>query len=164
MHLVYLLLGSNLGERLMLMRAASAQIALQVGTIVRKSGIYETAPWGVSDQPVYLNQALLVQTILSAEEVLYTVLAIEKDLGRVREKKWEARLIDIDILFYDEEVKHTPRLQIPHPLLHRRKFVLLPLQEIAPKFKHPLLGYTIDEMLSHLKEDPLAVKRIDELD
>ena len=145
---VYLLLGSNLGDRLQVMRAASELIDMQIGNIVSSSSVYETAPWGVLDQPSFLNQVLEVETEMAPEEVLRIILEIEHELGRVRYERWGARVIDIDILYFDHLILDTARLTIPHPRLHERRFTLAPLAEIAPDFIHPVLNKSSEQLMA----------------
>ena len=145
---IYLLLGGNLGNRTLYLQQARESITEQVGSIIQASALYETAAWGKTDQPAFLNQVLEVVTKLSPEQVLQSINAIEQDLGRIRQEHWGARVIDIDILFYDDLVQQTQRLTIPHPQLHLRRFTLLPLQEIVPELVHPVLQQTINELLA----------------
>jgi 2-amino-4-hydroxy-6-hydroxymethyldihydropteridine diphosphokinase len=144
---LYLLLGGNLGDRQLYLAQARVRIAAQVGTITRSSSLYETAAWGKTDQPAFLNQVLEVQAEQAPEQVLLTVNMIEQELGRVRQEHWGARVIDIDILFYDDLAMQTQRLTIPHPQLHLRRFTLLPLAELAPDLVHPVLGKSITALL-----------------
>ena len=155
---LYLLLGGNLGNRTLYLQQARETIASQVGTIVQASGIFETAAWGKTDQPSFLNQVLEVETQLGPEQVLQTINLIEHELGRERLEHWGARVIDIDILFYDDLVQQTQRLTIPHPQLHLRRFTLQPLLEVAPDLVHPVLQQTINELLTNCP-DTLEVKR-----
>ncbi len=156
----YLLLGSNLGDRQLYLARACALIADEVGEVFEQSAIYETEAWGKTDQPGFLNMALAVNTTFSPLELLHKVLEIEQKLGRVRHEKWGARLIDIDIIFYgDEIVDIKDELQIPHPEMQRRKFVLQPLAAIAPDLVHPVLRQTMTELLGQLA-DSLSVKII----
>jgi 2-amino-4-hydroxy-6-hydroxymethyldihydropteridine diphosphokinase len=156
---VYLLLGSNLGDRNALIEEAIVAITHQIGPLKSRSSLYETAAWGKEDQPGFLNIALAVETILSAQEVLRRALAIEKELGRVRLEKWGARLIDIDIIFYDHEViSIAGELEIPHPEMHKRKFVLVPMAEIATDYIHPILKMKISEILRDLPDDLTVLK------
>jgi 2-amino-4-hydroxy-6-hydroxymethyldihydropteridine diphosphokinase len=156
---VYLLLGSNLGEREKLVSEAANLIADSIGKIILRSACYETASWGNTAQPDFINQALLIQTELTAREVLKRALEIEIRLGRVRHEKWGSRVIDIDILFYGDDVIAEPDLQVPHPHLHERAFVLIPLEEIAPDLQHPVLKRSVTEMARNL-DDSLLVRRI----
>jgi 2-amino-4-hydroxy-6-hydroxymethyldihydropteridine diphosphokinase len=157
---VYLLLGSNMGARLQLLETAIKNINQRIGEVVEKSSIYETAAWGKTDQPGFLNIAIAVNTLLSPLEVLTKALDIESQLGRIREEKWGARLIDIDIIFYGNDIVNIPdQLQIPHPEMHKRKFVLEPLVEIAPDLQHPILNKSLSELLLELS-DHLEVTKI----
>lgn len=146
---LYLLLGGNLGDRPLYLSQARERIAAQVGPIVQSSSLYETAAWGKTDQPAFLNQVLEVQTELSPEKVLQGINQIEQELGRIRHEHWGARVIDIDILFYDELVMQSQRLTIPHPQLHLRRFTLLPLSEIAPQLLHPVLNQPVTQLLQN---------------
>lgn len=122
------------------MQRATTLIGERVGTVTERSAVYQTAPWGVEEQPAFLNQALAVETELAPEEVLRHLLDIEHELGRVRDERWGARDIDIDMLYYGNLVMDTARLTLPHPRLHERRFALVPLADIAPHFVHPVLG------------------------
>jgi 2-amino-4-hydroxy-6-hydroxymethyldihydropteridine diphosphokinase len=157
---VFLLLGSNMGARLQLLNSAIENILIEVGEVTKKSSVYETEAWGITDQPGFLNIALEVETPLSPLEVLTQCLAIESRLGRIREEKWGARFIDIDIIFYNHDVINIPdKLQVPHPEMQHRKFVLEPLAEIAPDFVHPILKKPVASLLFELN-DPLEVIKI----
>ncbi|GAA4428923.1 2-amino-4-hydroxy-6-hydroxymethyldihydropteridine diphosphokinase [Pontibacter saemangeumensis] len=153
----YLLLGGNLGDRISYLAQAREGIAAQVGSIVRCSKLYETAAWGNTAQPAFLNQVLEVQTPLGPAQLLEKINSLEQELGRVRREHWGARVIDIDILFYEDRVLQSQRLTVPHPQLHLRRFTLLPLAEIAPTLLHPLLGKTVRELLE-LCPDTLEVR------
>jgi 2-amino-4-hydroxy-6-hydroxymethyldihydropteridine diphosphokinase len=155
---VFLLLGSNLGERSQILRSAVALIAERVGVIQSVSSVYETAPWGILEQPAFLNQALSVSTMLMPEEVLRIILDIEHELGRVRYERWGARVIDIDMLYYSDWALDSARLTVPHPRLHERRFVLVPLHEIAPDFIHPLFLKTTKQLLDEC-QDPGDVEK-----
>lgn len=156
----YLLTGANLGDRIGTLEAAREMIAREIGRVTKRSEIYETQAWGVADQPDYVNQALELATSFSAQEVLEKILGIEAALGRVRRSKWESRPIDIDILFYENEVLNLPHLILPHPHLHRRNFALIPMLEIAPDFVHPVFQKTIEELYDQ-SEDGLDVVLLD---
>ena len=157
---IYLLLGSNLGNRELLLDNAIKQIEQKIGKVFAKSAIYETAAWGKTDQPSFLNLALGVETSLSPIELLNTILAIEEKLGRIREEKWGARLIDIDVILYCNEVVNLGEiLTIPHVELQNRRFVLQPLAEIAPNQIHPILKKTILELLENLTDSLIVTRR-----
>lgn len=154
----YLLLGSNLGNRAALLRAARAQLAATIGEIVAASALYETAAWGREDQPAFLNQALAIRTTLPARLLLAQCLAAERNAGRQRLEHWGSRTLDVDILLYDEEIIDEPGLAVPHPRLAERRFALVPLVEIAELLVHPQLKATVAELLARCP-DPLLVHR-----
>lgn len=143
---VYLLLGSNLGNRKEILDKALELIEQNVGKIILQSKHYETKPWGLIDQPNFLNLAIAIHTHLSPQEILEQTQSIENQLGRVRKGKWGARLIDIDLMFYENHIIDEPNLKIPHPLMQERDFALTPLAEIAPDLIHPILRKTILEL------------------
>jgi 2-amino-4-hydroxy-6-hydroxymethyldihydropteridine diphosphokinase len=157
---VYLLLGSNMGARLELLNSAIENINCKIGEVLQQSPVYETAAWGKTDQPGFLNVALAVSTSLKPIDVLTKALQIEADLGRVRIEKWGARLIDIDVIFYGNDIINIPdQLFIPHPEMQNRKFVLEPLAAIAPDFMHPILKKSIATLLNEIN-DQLEVTEI----
>ena len=158
LHKAYLLLGTNEGDRVNNLAIAEKIITEQIGKIIAQSSLYETAAWGKTDQPDFLNRAILIETYLSAKQLLISLLAIEKEMGRVRLEKWGQRLIDLDIIFYEDLVCEDLILNLPHPEMHKRKFVLVPLCEIAPKLIHPKLQLSINEILNNL-DDNLEVKK-----
>jgi 2-amino-4-hydroxy-6-hydroxymethyldihydropteridine diphosphokinase len=157
---VFLLLGSNEGDRLINLHVVKDEIKKSVGLVVEESAIYQTAAWGKTDQPDFYNQVLLLQTTMSPEALLLHLQQIEKKLGRERKEKWGARIIDIDILYFGKTVLNTPDLLIPHPAIALRRFTLVPLVEIAPHFVHPVLKKTNLVLLQECV-DVLAVKRVD---
>ena len=154
---IYLHTGTNLGDREANLKRANERIMEEIGPIEKASRVYRTKAWGITDQPDFLNQALLVSTHLSPFELLEKIQDIERRMGRAREIKWGERIIDIDILFYNNEVIDTETLTIPHPYLHYRNFVLLPLMDIAAGLVHPVFGLTIAELYAR-SEDTLAVE------
>lgn len=144
----YLILGTNLGNKEKNLAEALYHLE-RYCSIIKPGSIYESEPWGYSDTNTYYNQAIEIQTKLNPEELLSTCLKIENTLGRKRNTGYyEARTMDIDILFYDDLIYCTEILQIPHPKIQFRKFVLLPLEEICPEFVHPLLKKPISKLLS----------------
>ncbi|MBL7732160.1 MAG: 2-amino-4-hydroxy-6-hydroxymethyldihydropteridine diphosphokinase [Chitinophagaceae bacterium] len=158
MNTVYLLTGGNMGNREENLATARRLIHEQCGTITAASPLYETAAWGNTDQPAFLNQSLCLHTLLNAKQLIRRLLKIEKVMGRIREEKYGPRLIDIDILLFNEEKHHYPFLTIPHPEMQNRRFVLIPLAAIAPEARHPLLNKTVEELLT-LCPDMLPVKK-----
>lgn len=144
---IYLLLGGNQGNRAEILANARQLLAVQLGTIIAVSPIYQTAAWGKTDQPDFLNQAVQLDTNFSPIEALTIINHIEYSLGRQRTEHWGQRTIDIDILLYDQEVIHSARLVIPHPELPKRRFALIPLADIASGLLHPVLGKNIGELL-----------------
>lgn len=159
-YITFLLLGTNQGDRKKNLTFARNAIEVSVGVIVKASSIYQTAAWGKTDQPDFLNQALEVETDLPAEKVLAEILSIEKTMGRKREEKWGERIMDIDILLYESQIVDSPQLIVPHPELPNRRFALEPLTEIAGDVVHPVLKLKIREVLEKCL-DPLEVHRID---
>jgi 2-amino-4-hydroxy-6-hydroxymethyldihydropteridine diphosphokinase len=154
----YLLIGGNEGDRIAQLATARAHISAAAGILKQTSALYETAPWGKSDQPWFLNQALELETAQDASSLLGLLLGIEEKMGRRRSEKYGARLIDIDILFFNDTIIREPGLVIPHPEMASRRFVLAPLEEIASGHIHPVLGRSVRELLLACT-DPLEVKR-----
>lgn len=157
MSIAYLLTGSNQGSSVHLLKEARTKVGEQGGKITKESGIYKTEPWGNPNQPAFLNQVLRIETALSPHALLQKVLGIESEMGRTRSIQWEPRLIDIDILFYDDLILQG-NLNIPHPLLQNRRFVLVPLDEIAPEFVHPLLKKTVAALLAECPDNGIVEK------
>lgn len=155
---VYLLIGGNQGDRLQNLQQAIRLLEQDAGEILQLSDIYETAAWGWEDQPAFLNQALALHTRLAPEDLLQTTLQIEKKMGRERHRQYAPRNIDIDIIFYGDEVVNLPTLTIPHPQMAKRRFVLQPLADLAPDMMHPVEKITVCEMLAAC-EDTLPVRR-----
>jgi len=145
-NIAFLLTGSNLGHRLTNLQQAHSFIEPTLGNVLAASSFYQTAAWGLLNQGAFLNQVLKVQTTLSAHDLLEAVLAIELQMGRERRQHWGERLIDIDILFFNEDIVSTPKLTLPHPYLHQRKFTLVPMAEISPYWQHPIYRRTIEEL------------------
>lgn len=156
---VFLLLGTNSGDRKKNLDTALRFIAGEAGTISRKSSVYETDAWGITEQPAFYNQVAEIKTPMTAHSLLTTILSIEKKMGRVRREKWGERIIDIDILFFGSEVVNSDELTIPHPQLAFRKFTLVPLCELIPDFIHPVLHQTTAELLSSCT-DELDVRKL----
>jgi 2-amino-4-hydroxy-6-hydroxymethyldihydropteridine diphosphokinase len=156
MNIVFLQLGSNLGNRESLLQDAITEIENRVGRVIEKSKVYESTPWRVEGQENYLNQILKVKTELLADDVLVTILDVEKELGRVRLEKWGERLIDIDIIFYNDAIIETPQLCVPHKHMHERMFVLTPLHDIAPDVVHPKYNKTVVELLEQCRDTELV--------
>lgn len=146
-HIVYLALGSNLDDRLANLKQAIASLTPQLD-VKKKSPVYETLPWGYEAQPRFLNQVVRAKTYLEPDPLLKHLKRLEVALGRKESFPNGPRLIDIDILFYDELILHSPSLVIPHPRLHERAFVLLPLMDIDPELVHPVNKKSVREMLA----------------
>lgn len=159
MHKAYLLMGSNLGNRVAYLRQATKLIEEQCGKVLQLSSFYQTAAWGLADQPDFYNQALELQTGLEPEVLMQTLLDIEEKIGRVRSIKMGPRIIDIDILLIDDKVINTGLLTVPHPFLAERRFALMPLAEIAANVVHPVLHKTVWELLDDCP-DTLDVHKV----
>ncbi|HEX8517916.1 MAG TPA: 2-amino-4-hydroxy-6-hydroxymethyldihydropteridine diphosphokinase [Bacteroidia bacterium] len=148
MNSAYLILGGNIGNKLKNLENTRLRIQENIGNITGISEIFITAPWGNTEQPDFYNQALIVETALSPESLLDELLKIEAENGRVRDdKKWSERTIDIDILFYNDEIISLPKLKVPHPHIQVRRFVLAPLAQIAGEFIHPVFKESIASLL-----------------
>ena len=156
MHTVYIALGTNLADRRANLQAAMDALPPTV-KVLQASSLYQTAPWGLADQPAFLNMVLRGETRLSPAQLLNFLKRLEVKLGRLPSVRWGPRLIDMDILFYDDRVIHTPRLAIPHPRLHERGFVLVPLADIAPDFVHPVLKKTIRDLMASVDREGVSL-------
>jgi 2-amino-4-hydroxy-6-hydroxymethyldihydropteridine diphosphokinase len=155
-HIIYISLGSNLGDRLANLRNAMTNISPKVKAVAQSS-VYETEPWGYSDQPSFLNQIIKADTILDPFDLLAFFKEIEVSMGRQETFRFGPRLIDLDILFYDDLVLNTPKLTIPHPRISERAFVLIPLAEIAPDLYHPVFGKTIQQLTTGVDSSSIQV-------
>ena len=149
---IFLLLGSNLGDRFKNLMTAWDGIAREIGTVIATSAVYETEPWGKTNQPGFLNQAIQLESRWSPAELLEKILGLEKKMGRVRGEKWGERIIDIDIIYFGDQCIDTGELVIPHPRLSERRFVLVPLVEISPEFVHPVSGKSNAMLLGECKD------------
>lgn len=160
MNEVYILLGGNLGDKSKIFEETRKLIGERVGLVTKQSSVYVTEPWGLESE-LFWNQAIIAETTLSPNEILQQTKAIEISMGRIRKSEhYEARTIDIDLLFYNDLELNTSDLTLPHPKIGERKFVLIPLNEIAPDKLHPVSGLNLREMLK-LCTDQLSVERID---
>ena len=150
MSIVHIGIGSNIGNRQENCREAVRQLGLRGVKVVKQSSMIETEPWGVADQPRFINMAVEAETDYAPETLFTALKEIEAAMGRTEAVRWGPRVIDLDILFYDDMVLDTPELKIPHPYLHERDFVLIPLAEIAPEKIHPVLQKSVRRLCSDL--------------
>ena len=156
--LAVILLGTNLGDKILMLDLAKKSIQNKVGDIINSSSVYETAAWGNTNQPSFLNCVVQVRTDLLPYQLLETLLTIEAEMGRIREEKWAPRTIDLDILYFDDEIISTTNLIIPHPQIQNRRFTLVPLCEILSDFIHPVLGVSNLALLSFCEDNSDVVK------
>jgi len=155
---VYLCLGSNEGNRLVNIHAATELIHKTIGKVARKTHMYETEPWGQKDQEGFYNQIIMINTSLEPNDLLTALNKVERELGRERKEKYGPRVIDIDILFYGKRILRTKDLNVPHAEIAKRAFVLIPMMEIAPELEHPALKKTIEELYMVCEDDSEVVK------
>jgi len=141
------------------LETAARLLQQQAGKIIKRSSLYETDAWGKTDQPDFLNQVLMMESLINAEECLQHVFSIENRMGRIRAEKNAPRIIDIDILFFNDEIINEPHLTLPHPQIQNRKFILVPMNELSPGLVHPVLHQTMAALLSTCK-DELGVRLI----
>ena len=153
MNKVFIITGGNIGDRMKNLETAEKMIEEQIGHIIQTSKIYETEAWGINDQPSFYNQVLIVETNFSADKVIKKILKIEEDMGRVRTIKNAARNIDIDILFFNDDIVNEENLTIPHPQMINRRFVLMPLNEIASAKIHPVYNKSVAQLLAECKDE-----------
>jgi 2-amino-4-hydroxy-6-hydroxymethyldihydropteridine diphosphokinase len=160
MSLIYLLLGTNLGNKEANLKHSKEKILAKGIKILSESSIYETEPWGFKHPESFFNQAIRIETTMYPEDLMYLFIEIEKELGRIRSTQgYEARIIDIDILLYDNLIIHSELLIVPHPKMHIRRFALEPLCEIAPLLIHPYFNKTIQELLDTCIDKMKVIKR-----
>lgn len=150
-------MGSNEGDRTSYLREAVRLMNLGIGEVLRESGYYETAAWGHTDQPDFLNKAVELYSEMAPSEVMQALLRIEQEMGRIRTGKWTQRSIDLDMIYAGDEVISLPALTVPHPEMQRRRFVLVPVCDLWPEELHPVLKLRNRELLVRC-EDPLEVR------
>jgi 2-amino-4-hydroxy-6-hydroxymethyldihydropteridine diphosphokinase len=159
MNYAYILLGTNLGHKITNLNTAMDEIDNKCGKIITQSDIYETAPWGKTEQPSFLNMVVKIETNCNAEVLLERLLSIEHKMGRIRNTKWGERILDLDILYFNNEITVKKQLKIPHPELHNRKFTLIPLCDIAADYKHPIFNISNRQLLERC-QDKCEVTRL----
>lgn len=158
--MIVILLGSNIGDRQLALEEAKLMIYRRIGKLIQSSSLFDSEPWGFKDKNYFLNQVIVVETSLPPHDLLKELLIIEKMMGRKRENSgYSARIIDLDILFYNNLIISEDYLKIPHPRLHERRFTLLPLDEILPDYIHPLLKKSVSSLLNEC-EDSLVVRKL----
>jgi len=157
--MIVILLGSNIGDRELALEEAKSMIDNRIGKLLVSSSLFESEPWGFKHKNYFLNQAIVIDTSIPPPDLLQELLIIEKMLGRKREKSgYSARIIDLDILFYNNLIISEDFLKLPHPRLHERRFTLLPLNEILPDYIHPLLGKPISSLLNECEDTSIVRK------
>ncbi len=160
---VYLIIGGNLGNRESNLQKALNLISVSIGNVIKKSSIYQTDAWGNTNQPKFLNQVILCETALTPQQVLAQINSIETIFQRIKLEKWGSRTMDVDILFYNDCIIDEPNLKIPHPLLTQRRFVMVPLLEIAPQLIHPILKTNITKLYNNCNDNLEVFKIGDEV-
>ena len=155
----YILIGGNIGDRFANLLTAKELINKQCGTIIKESSVYQTAAWGLKEQPDFLNQVLILSTTLNPETLMRSLLSVEETMGRKRSIKFGPRIIDLDILLINDFLIESEFLTVPHPALQQRKFALIPLNEVAPDLLHPVENKTINQLLTECN-DELVVQKI----
>jgi 2-amino-4-hydroxy-6-hydroxymethyldihydropteridine diphosphokinase len=164
MKIAYIGIGSNMGKSQGNCREAIETIgALDECSIISVSGFYLTEPVGVEAQDWYVNSVVSMSTAMPAQDLLKTLLQVEKDMGRVRIEKWGPRIIDLDLLLYGDELLDDEGIKVPHPLMHLRKFVMAPMTELAPELIHPALGKTMAELYGEIEGESQVIKRLEEV-
>jgi 2-amino-4-hydroxy-6-hydroxymethyldihydropteridine diphosphokinase len=149
---VFLGLGSNQGDRNANLETAQRLIGQKIGKAARSSSLYETQPWGIAEQEPFYNKVIMINTTMDPRDILQAITEIERAMGRVKTEKWGPRIIDIDILFYGRRVIRDKGLEVPHPELHQRMFVLVPMMEIAGEMEHPVFKQTIESLYAECKD------------
>lgn len=152
LHEVYISLGSNIGDKKSNLQKAIALISIKC-EVVAQSSLYETAPWGNINQDNFVNQVIYLKTLYSPKNLMTFLLAVESEMGRIREDKWGPRTIDLDILFYDDVIIDEEKLKVPHPQISARKFILTPMAELSQSLIHPVLNKTINSLLAECSDN-----------
>lgn len=154
---IVILLGTNLDNRLINLQKAELEIGHRVGAVFQRSKIYQTAPWGNLEQEDFLNQILIIESNKNPHEVLSLLLTIELEMGRVRNQQYEPRIIDLDIIYFGDEIIETKDLIVPHPFIQDRRFTLVPLVELIPNLVHPVFKRTNYELLLQTTDDSSVI-------